>query len=522
MTQPATAPASRGARVAELMATLSLAADIGSGYGEEHGLRSCLMALELGEAAGLRTAQLRDLYHLSLLRMIGCTADSHEAAHALGDEIMVGGASAGLDFGNRRESLNWLFHFGADLPPLERARFTLKLLAYTPDRRRDQLAAHCEVAGMLAAELGRTDQVICALGQVFERWDGRGAPAGLRGEAIDPLARIVILSADLAVLTAAAGIEEAVAVCERRAGSLHDPALVGLLARCAPRIDERLHSVDAWAAILAAEPTPHERFDREALERACAAIGAFADMKSRFTAGRSRAVSIRGEASARRAGFPEPIVGGLRQAGLVLDLGRVAVSAAVWDRPGPLSLLQRDRVRLFPLHGERVLARAEALRAEATWVGLQREALDGSGYPRGAHAPDIPIEARVLGAAAAYIAMREPRAWRAALTHEQAAANLRTEVSAGRLDSGVVRAVLDAEVPRRRGRPRAAALTEREIEVLRLLALGSSNRDIGRDLFISARTAEHHIRSLYDKLGVHTRAAATLWAVRAGLIEPTE
>ncbi len=104
-------------RVAEVMAALSLAADLGSGYGEEHGLRSGLIALKLGQAAGLRDDELRHLYHLSLLRMIGCTADSHEAAQALGDEILVGGASAGLEMGIQREALGWLLReFGRDLP----------------------------------------------------------------------------------------------------------------------------------------------------------------------------------------------------------------------------------------------------------------------------------------------------------------------------------------------------------------------------------------------------------------------
>jgi DNA-binding CsgD family transcriptional regulator len=312
-------------------------------------------------------------------------------------------------------------------------------------------------------------------------------------------------------------MEEALAVCRRRAGGLHDPELVNLLSRTERKIGERLRSGDAWALVLAAEPRPHQILESRALDRACAAIGAFADMKSSFTAGRSGRVAVAAVAAGRHLGLSASALGRLRRAALVHDVGRVAVTSAIWDRPGRLSVLQQEQVRLFPLHGERILSHASGLRSEAALVGLQREALDGSGYPRGVGAAAIPLEARVLGTASAYVAMREQRAWRPAHAHEAAVAELRSDVRALRADSHVVDAVAEADAPRSRGRPRIDALSDREVEVLRLLAAGHTNHDIGRRLTISSRTAEHHVRSVYDKLGVRSRAAATLWAARAGL-----
>jgi HD-GYP domain-containing protein (c-di-GMP phosphodiesterase class II)/DNA-binding CsgD family transcriptional regulator len=505
-------------RVAELMAVFSLAADLGSGNAEEHGLRSTLVALELGAALGLGHEDTRDLYDLSLLRMIGCTADSHLSAQALGDEILVGRESARLDMGNHREAIEWLFReFGRDLPIQQRAALILKLMTYTPKKRTEQLAAHCEVAGMLASELGRKPRVVTALGQVFERWEGRGAPSGLRGEAIDVLARIVSVAVDVAIFAAVGGIEEAVAVCRHRAGGLHYPCLVDVLFRTSGTIAERLSSADPLAQVLAAEPPPCQILEAQALDRACAAMGEFADMKSVFTAGRSSRVAATAVAAGRRLGLSADILNRLRRAALVHDLGRVAVSTAIWDRPGRLSLLQQDQVRLFPLHGERILSRASTLRPEAALVGLQREALDGSGYPRGFESAAIPLEARLLGTASAYVAMREPRAWRPPFSHAAAAAELQAEARASRMDTKVVDEVAHGDAPRPRGRPRIEALSDRETEVLGLLAAGGTNHEIGRRLSISARTVEHHIRSVYDKLGVRSRAAATLWAARAGL-----
>ena len=305
-----------GARVAEVMGVLSLAADLGSGYGQEHGLRSTIVALELGSALGLGREDIRDLYDLSLLRMIGCTADSHLAADALGDEVLVGQESAGLDMGSQREALRWLLReFGRDLPIQQRAGLILKLMTYTPKRRTEHLAAHCEVAGMLACELGRSPRVVAALQQVFERWDGRGAPAGLKGEAIDVLARIVTVSADVAIFAAVGGMAQAVAVCRHRAGGLHDPAVVDVLFRTSERIAERLRSEDAWALVLAAEPQPRQILEAQALDRACAAIGAFADMKSIFTAGRSGRVAATAVATGRRLGLSPVSLERIRRAG---------------------------------------------------------------------------------------------------------------------------------------------------------------------------------------------------------------
>src|SRR3989442_12450006 len=99
------------------------------------------------------------------------------------------------------------------------------------------------------------------------------------------------------------------------------------------------------------------------------------------------------------------------------------------------------------------------------------ERMDASGYPRGLRGNAISTPARILGAADAYQAMREPRAYRAARSSDEAAAELRAEVRAGRLDANAVESVLTAaghRVPRRREGP--ARLTGREVEVLKLLA----------------------------------------------------
>jgi HD-GYP domain-containing protein (c-di-GMP phosphodiesterase class II) len=152
-----------------------------------------------------------------------------------------------------------------------------------------------------------------------------------------------------------------------------------------------------------------------------------------------------------------------------------------------------------------------------------RERLDGSGYPRGLSGARISLPARVLAAADAYQAMCEPRPHRPVRSAEQAAIELRAEVQAGRLDGEAVEAVLGAaghRVSRRREGP--AGLTQREVEVLRLLARGLSNKAIAEQLVISPKTVANHVEHIYSKIDASTRAAAGLFAMRHGLLPEEE
>jgi HD-GYP domain-containing protein (c-di-GMP phosphodiesterase class II) len=213
----------------------------------------------------------------------------------------------------------------------------------------------------------------------------------------------------------------------------------------------------------------------------------------------------------------------LQVAALLHDLGRVGISNAIWEKPGPLTAAEWEQVRMHPYHSERILATSHALEASASLAGMHHERLDGSGYYRGCRAQGIPVASRVIAAADAFHAMTQSRPYREALTAEQAGAELVRESRAGRLDPDVVAAVLDAAGQGRPGRRRdlrPAGLSEREIEVLRLVAGGCSNPEIANRLTISRRTAEHHVQHVYSKIGVSSRAAAALFALKHDLLAP--
>lgn len=117
--------------------------------------------------------------------------------------------------------------------------------------------------------------------------------------------------------------------------------------------------------------------------------------------------------------------------------------------------------------------------------------------------------------------MQQPRPHRPALDPDRASAELRAEARDGKLDPEAVEAVLAGagrSTPGRR--PQRAGLTQREIQVLRLVASGCSNPEIADRLYISRRTAEHHVQRIYTKIGVSTRPGATLFAIENDLLEP--
>ena len=519
-------PASRAAgssavRSGELFAALSLATDLGTAQAAEHGLRTCLLAVELAELAGLEAQQLEDAYYLGLLHSIGCTADAPVTARAFGDDRAHKAAYTLIDAGRPPEIVSYLWrNVYPTAPTPQRLRAFISALAAGSGFARVNLRSHCEVGERLGQRLRLPERSCEGLWFVFERWDGKGMPAGAAGERIPIAARILHAARDASAFAAAGGAEMVCAMAERGAGSSLDPRFAGLLRGHAPALLERAGSLDAWERVVAAEPRPR-LFAGEDLDQACQVIADYADLKSYGTLGHSRAVAEVAEAAGWRLGLTPPAISDLRRAAWLHDMGRVGVSAAVWEKPGPLTSGEWEQVRLHSYYTERLLARVPALSELARTAASDHERLDGSGYHRGVGAQQLSPVARVLAAADAWCAMAEPRAHRPARTASDAARELRELADAGKLGGEAVDAVLESVGER--ARPPAeppAGLTSREVEVLRLLARGLTNKQAAQRLEISPKTVGRHVESIYSKIGASTRGAAALFAVEHDLLTP--
>jgi HD-GYP domain-containing protein (c-di-GMP phosphodiesterase class II) len=503
------------ARRVELLAVLSLGADLGLGQPMEHVLRECLIAMRLAERVGLGTWARAVVCYTALLTWVGCHVDAYEQARWFGDDLafksdfpLVDGPGAGFV----------LKHLGAGGSLLERARLGV---AFLGDGRRaagEILDNHRRAAEGLATQLGLDRDVQDSLGQAFERWDGKGTPGQASGAAISIASRLVSLADVVEVFHRLSGIAAAVGVARERRGTQFDPALVDAFCEVAEELLDGVDQVNAWDAVVGAEPELDVVLTGDQLDEALTAVANFIDVKSPYTLGHSFAVAELAETAARAAGLPEADAVLVRRAGLVHDLGRLGVSNAIWHKRGSLTVAELERVRLHPYLTDRMLA-SSALAPLGAVAVQHHERLDGSGYPRGASGDALTPPGRILAAADMYCAKREPRAHRSELTADESAAYLREEVKAGRLDADAVEAVLrSAGHPPRRRRTWPAGLTSREVEVLRLAARGLPNHEIAALLGISRKTAGNHVEHIYAKIGVSNRARASLFAVHHGLM----
>ena len=517
----ATLPSSeRPIRAAEVVGALSLATDLGTGQPLEHALRTAVLAVRLGELAGASARELADTYYVALLHASGCTSNGHEATLLYGDDIEHRAAFYLIDTTNPPEVLAFYqAHIGAGRPPEVRAALIEDAIANAGPRARDAFATMCEIAQRFAGWLDLGSNIQVALEYVFARWDGRGFP-DIRGDAIPLSMRLLHVARDISLFLTAAGPDEARAVLERRTGAAYEPRLAELAVRNFDELLAELDETQMWEQALEIEPFPQVWIRGEKLDDAFMAIAALTGLKSPWLREHSTGVADLAEAAAWRLRLPPPSVTLLRHAALAQDLGRVGVSNAIWEKAGPLGFGEWERVRLHPHFTERAFAQSRELAPIGILAGSHHERLDGSGYHRGTRGPGLDQAARILAAADCYCAMREERPYRPALAAPAAEAELMRDVDVGRLDPEAVDAVLAAAGHRIAQRPRElpSGLTQRELEILLVLVRGKSNQEIADDLRISVKTVGNHVQHVYEKVGVRSRAAATLWAFEHDLV----
>jgi DNA-binding CsgD family transcriptional regulator len=503
-------------RAAEVIGALCLATDLGMGFPFEHGLQTTLIATRLAERLGGDPAMVSETYYASMLAHSGCTTDAHLTAEVFGGALTTNFNP--VMYGSGRQVFMGLLRTLPDpnRAPLARATQAASRLPRMARTAGPQFAAMCEVGQMLADGVGLPRSVGGLLAYLMARWDGNDPLGAAKGEGIPLPMRIVHVAVDAALQRLLGGEEHAVRVVRKHAGHGLDPEVAACLAEDAPTILAVDTEASVWKEMLAGEPRPHRTLEGKAIERALAAMGSFADLISPYLTGHSAGVAELAAAAALRCRIDAPEA--LRRAALVHDLGRVAIGARTWQKPGPLSAHEWEQVRLHPYHTERVLSRSPFLAALAPVAGAHHERLDGSGYHRGCRGAELPLPARVLAAADAYHAMCEPRPHRESLSPERAVEMLGEEASSGRLDPDAVAAVIEAAGQRAPRIERPAGLTEREAEVVAMLARGMQTKEVARALGISVKTADRHVQNAYGKIGVSTRAAATLFAMEHGLV----
>jgi HD-GYP domain-containing protein (c-di-GMP phosphodiesterase class II)/DNA-binding CsgD family transcriptional regulator len=384
----------------------------------------------------------------------------------------------------------------------------------------NNFSSGCEVADRLVERLEFGPDVRAALACTFECWNGNGHPNHVEGDAIPLPLRIVHVSHDMEAIGRLFSPQRALEAAHERRGETYDPAVADVFLAHGRDWFDRLAATEPWDAVLALEPEPHRLLTGAELDDALNVVADFIDLKSPYWGGHSRRCAKLAVDAAGVLGLAETELPLLRRAALVHDLGTTVVPNSIWDKPGPLTRSEFDRVELHPMLTEQMLRRSPALAVLNPVACAHHEKCDGSGYHKRARAADDDLGACVLAAAEVYVGLTAERADRPPFSPDDAAAELRRLESDGALEPRASRAV---QVAAGHGEPNTRSgkrqhnpggLTRREVEVLRLAARGLTTNDIASRLYISPKTADHHIQHIYAKIGVSTRAAAGLWAMQ--------
>ena len=512
-------------RLGEFVATLALAQDNAFGQPLESQLSSCLLATWLCEEAGFDRELRETAYWVALLRYIGCTGHAHEVATVFGDEIAIRAQTLVHDAANPAEVMRDVVAFAtAGHPPEAHEGIVQAIHAGVQQWIVVNFSSGCEVGDMLAQRLDFGPGVREALRFTFERWNGKGFPTGASGEAIPVAMRVVHLSHDMEAIGRLFSPARAIEAARDRRDRTYDPALADLFVAHGGRWFDRLARLEPWDAVLDLEPSPHRTLAGPDLDRALEVAADFIDLKSPYMAGHSRRCAQLGADAARLLGHTEDAVTTLRRAALVHDFGTTAVPNSIWDKPGALTRAEFDRVERHAMLTEQMLRRSPALAALTPVAAAHHEKADGSGYHKRLRNDAAGALPCVLTAVDIYVGLTTERADRPAFSAEDAAGELRRLASEGVLEHRATKAVLTAaghDDPRAttsRRAQHAGGLSGREVQVLQLAAKGLTTRQIADRLFISPKTADHHIQHVYTKIGVSTRAAAALWAMQHAVI----
>jgi HD-GYP domain-containing protein (c-di-GMP phosphodiesterase class II) len=504
-------------RLAEVVGALSLAADVSAGCALEKGIRTVVIASRLAHRLGATNEERTQTFWIAALRNVACTAFAPDAAaFAAGDDISARNTLFRVDFDRPVEAfLRIVRGFAPEASVIDRAR---GIARFVLDREIPRRFAntHCEAGMFFARSLAMSEEITRGLGVTGERFDGKGH-RGTYGDELPYGARVSDVADVLEMFWWADGSALATRELEHRRGRSLDPRIVDVATRELPELTEQLRD-SVWDAYLEAEP---ERLTiaGEQIDAGCVALGLFADLTSLHTLAHSRRVAGIVDAAGAASGISDDARALARRAGSVHDLGRVAVASGTWDKKGPLNALEWQRVCSHSHQTEAVL-RAAGLDELAAIAGATHERGGGAGYHKGLALDGVPFLAKLVAAADVMAALGEDRPHRPRLALDRAAVELRSLVKSGALDARAVQAVLDAQgvrAPRKKAWP--GGLSDREVEVVRMVAVGRTNKDIGVLLRMSPRTAQKHVMNVYDKLGLESRAGLALYALEHGLLD---
>ena len=434
-------------RTAELLAALSTALDMAEGHEPGHAIKTCYLALRVADVLQLPDVDREDLLYAALLKDAGSPWTAAGMAQALRtSDIEQKRDLASLD--PRRPLAMTRFtlaHLGR-APALEMVGRLPGLLVSAAGRRQADAEVRAERGAELAHKLGFPVPVSEAIHALRERWDGRGEPLGVQGPEIPLAARILAVAEGAALYVHRRGPRAAERMLRQRRRRWYDPELVDLVLGMGKLgLWRELLAPDLPARAVALEPERTARLsDAAEIDGTALAFAEVVDAKSAYTEGHSVRVGSLSALMAAHMGLADSAVADVRRAGLLHDLGKLAVPNTILDKPGPLTPGERAVVVRHPHRSYEVLSRVPILSVPAEIALCHHERLDGSGYPHGLRGAQLRPGVRIVAVADAFEALTAERPYREAVSVEEALEVL--QAAAGRLLAPEAVAALKAVV----------------------------------------------------------------------------
>lgn len=416
-------------RVAEIIAALSYGLDMVEGHPEGHAVRTCLIGMAIADALRLGDDERSSLFYALLLKDLGGSANAAKLCCLFGaDDRKIKHNLKLVDWSRMTQSMQFMSrNVMPDGSPLKRALRAVVLALEGTSGLNRLIQARSERGAELARRMGFTETTAMAIAQLDEHWDGRGHPAELEGERISLPARIACLAQNTEMFFSAGGPAAAVDVARQRRGTWFDPDLVDafLGLACDNALWESLARPDLAAAALRLEPQEFVRAgNAAAVDRIARVFAQVIDAKSHWTYRHSENVARIGVGIANVLGLPEETVSRVYRAGLLHDVGKLAVSNLILDKPGNLTADEYVELRRHPRHTYEILSRTSAFGDITEMAASHHERFDGRGYHRGIRSSELPIEARLLMVADVCDALSSKRPYRNEMPREKVQAIL--------------------------------------------------------------------------------------------------
>lgn len=411
-------------RLAEILAALSHALDLTEGQPKGHCVRCCWIGVKMGEALNLTPQEISGLYYTLLLKDLGCSSNAARICQLyLADDLTFKKDFKRID-GSLPQALRFVLgHTGLEKGLAERFRAIVNILKNGGEISRELIEARCHRGAEIASQMRFSEDVCAGIENLDEHWDGSGKPMGKTGRSIPIFSQIALMAQVADVFHVAGGPELAMKEIRNRAGSWFEPGLISIFEAIAS--DEEFWQVLASPGlvdrVLTLEPAQATRTaDEDYVDDIATAFAKVIDSKSPFTNGHSQRVSVFTDLVAEELGCDAPHRRMLRRAALLHDIGKLAVSNAILDKPGKLTTEEFAAVKLHPVHSGEIL-RGVSLFAEIAPIAEgHHERLDGKGYPHGLSAKHIGRDTRIVTVADIFDALTADRPYRKAMTVSQA------------------------------------------------------------------------------------------------------